>query len=249
MGSEMCIRDSISAPPSPPPPAQSRGSVNPSVPASQSQSPPPTGPAPSTMLTIHAGASSSPKPGGATASTPAPPGPSKSILYVTPVVTVSGSSGASAPPPPSNSPSPTRYGPSTSPKRIQDPTITLNKPKATNFPDGRPFKQTAEFNYCHYHKHPLWYTYRISGQLWGGDNMTESKFYGAVGQCGVGSEREWHEPNGKSSLVLFTGLSVVTGWGVWWCARTVARDALCGPLRALSYVSTPFRRHISQVSP
>lgn len=119
------------------------------------------------------------------------PSPSKSTVIVKPTVTVSNTKGGG------KAPTVTLGGGGSPSGPGVPPTTTLNKVDPTFFPDGRPFKRDPKLNYCHVHHHPVYDTYRISGQLWGGKNVTQVKFYNAVSGCGQVSRRKWADPESE----------------------------------------------------
>ena len=93
-------------------------------------------------------------------------------------------------------------------------TVPLHaKPTVTFHPDGREFHQQPRYNYCHFHHHPLYFTVRVSGQLWGGKNVTAHQMWTAIGDCGQITRRHWRDPDCEFFLFFFsllTGLSMAT---------------------------------------
>lgn len=119
---------------------------------------------------------------------------------------------AASPAPPKKdtpSPSPTK-------KRFNgEPVVWLNQPKQTVDYDGKPWKPRPEYNYCHMHFHNV-ITYRIAGQMWGGENMTAYKFWDKMNGCGQTTKREFHPPDSKclsSSFAVALGIIPLAGQG------------------------------------
>lgn len=76
--------------------------------------------------------------------------------------------------------------------------VTLGVPTHTLYPNGTEFKQVKWLNYCHAHRRPLFYTFRVVGQLWGGKNMTASRFWNVVNTCGQQSGNYFIDAESKS---------------------------------------------------
>ena len=124
---------------------------------------------------------------------------------------------APPPPPPSPSapapPAPAPTTPSKSQSGLPTETVQYTRPTVTLLPDGREWHAEERYNYCHAHVHPASITYRISGQLWGGKNVSALAFWASVASCAQVHARHWRDPDGMF-LISFVLVASSSRWVV-----------------------------------